>query len=138
MGRKKIKSDSLVVDGIKFRSKFETRVYKELKRQGIDFSYEPEKIVLQKSFKHVNPYYIDSVEYWDAVRRITYTPDFVAKIDNYKVYIEAKGWGTEKYVLKKKMFLDRIKDMKDVIFVEAHTIVGLRISLLKIKSLCLE
>lgn len=138
MNRKVTNADSRVYDGIKFRSKLEIGVYKELKKENIPFEYEPKKIVLQESFKPKNPYYIDSMEFWTKVRAITYTPDFIAKIDNYIVYIEVKGWETDRYVVKKKMFLNKIKDDENSIFVEVHTIRGLKNSILKIKSLCLE
>lgn len=138
MNRKVKNADYRVYDGITFRSKFEMSVYKELKKQNIEFKYEPEKITLQNGFKPASPYYIDSAEHWEKVRAITYTPDFIAKIDNYTVYIEAKGWETDRYIVKRKMFLDKIKDDKYSIFIEVHTIRGLKNSILKIKSLCLE
>lgn len=138
MNRKVRNADYRVYDGIEFRSKFEMSVYKELKKQNIEFKYEPEKITLQNGFKPASPYYIDSAEHWEKVRAITYTPDFIAKIDNYTVYIEAKGWETDRYIVKRKMFLDKIKDDKYSIFIEVHTIRGLKNSILKIKSLCLE
>lgn len=138
MNRKVINADHRVYDGIKFRSKFEVSIYKELKKQNIEFKYEPEKIVLQEGFKSLNPYYIDSMEHWEKVRAITYTPDFIAKIDDYTVFIEAKGWETDRYIVKRKMFLNKLKDEKNSIFIEVHTIRGLKNSILKIKSLCLE
>ena len=138
MNRKVTNADPHFYDGIKFRSKLEIGVYKELKKQKVEFEYEPKKIVLQEGFKPVNPYYIDSMEHWEKVRAITYTPDFIAKIDTYTVYIEVKGWETDRYVVKKKMFLNKIRNEKDSIFIEVHTIRGLKNSLIKIKSLCLE
>lgn len=138
MNRKVKNADYRVFDGIKFRSKLEISVYKELKKQDIEFEYEPEKIVLQEGFKPKSPYYIDSKEHWEKVRAITYTPDFVAKIDDYTVYIEVKGWETDRYIVKKKMFLNKIKDDDRSIFIEVHTIRGLKNSIIKIKSLCLE
>ena len=52
--------------------------------------------------------------------------------------MEVKGWATDRYVIKKKMFLNAIKDDPNSIFIEVHTIRGLKNSILKIKSLCLE
>lgn len=138
MNKKVRNANGLVYDGITFRSKFEMSVYKELKKQNIVFNYEPEKITLQNGFKPVSPYYIDSVEHWEKVRAITYTPDFIARIGKYTVYIEAKGWETDRYIVKRKMFLDKIKNSKYSIFIEVHTIRGLKNSILKINSLCLE
>lgn len=138
MNRKVINAGGLVYNGVKYRSKLEVSVCKELERQGLQFLYEPEKIILQEGFKSVNPYYIDSVEHWEKTRAITYTPDFVATIGKYTVYMEVKGWATDRYVIKKKMFLNAIKDNHNSIFIEVHTIRGLKNSILKIKSLCLE
>lgn len=136
MNKKVRNTGSWVYNNIRFRSKFEMRVYQEMEKQGVDFEYEPEKVLLLQGFKCANPYFIDSVEYTSKVRATTYTPDYKAKIGDYTVYIEAKGYCTDRYILKRKLFLDKIKDDKSVFFIEVHSIMALRNSLTKIRELC--
>ena len=78
-------------DGIKFKSKLETYVYKQLKAHNLKADYEPIKFELIPSFKFCGK----------TIRAMTYTPDFVG--DNF--IIEAKGFANETWPLKWKMFL---------------------------------
>lgn len=56
----------------KLRNKFETRLHRQLKRAGVSFTYEGEKI----------PYVLSG----------HYLPDFILNTPLGKVYIEAKGY----------------------------------------------
>lgn len=66
-----------IYDGIKFKSKLETYVYKQLKAHNLNAEYEPIKFELLPSFTFCGK----------KIRAMTYTPDFVG--DNF--IIEAKG-----------------------------------------------
>lgn len=77
-------------DGIKFRSRLETYIYKKLKENGIDADYEKHKFVLLQSFDFHD----------EKIREWTYTPDFVSP----KFILEAKGWGNDVWPVKCKMF----------------------------------
>lgn len=67
----------LTYEGIKFRSKLEVFTYKLLKKNNIKADYEKYKFTLLDSFRYNN----------EAVRKMTYTPDFVGK----EFVIECKG-----------------------------------------------
>lgn len=77
-------------DGIKFKSKLETYVYKQLKAHNLKAEYEPTKYELLPAFIFKEK----------KIRPITYTPDFV----NDKFIIECKGYPNEKFPLKLKLF----------------------------------
>lgn len=66
-----------VYDGITFKSKLETYVYKQLKAHNLKAEYEPIKFELIPAFTFCGK----------KIRAMTYTPDFVG--DNF--IIEAKG-----------------------------------------------
>jgi hypothetical protein len=116
---KKIKNATkLEIDGIKFKSNLEAYCYKHLKEADIDdFQYEQIKFVLQEPFTFSN----SSVELYERtvdgkkvrdfgevtsnIRAITYTPDFVMiRPDKTGYVIETKGFRTDQFTLKWKMF----------------------------------
>lgn len=90
-----------IYDGIKFKSKLETYVYKQLKAHNLKAEYEPIKFELVPSFTFCGK----------KIRPITYTPDFVG--DNF--IIEAKGRPNETFPIKWKLFLFSLfnKDLTD-------------------------
>ena len=79
-------------DGVKFRSKLETYIYKKLKENGIDAEYEKHKFILLKSFEFQG----------EKIREWTYRPDFVNLKDRF--IIEGKGWQNDLWPNKLKMF----------------------------------
>jgi hypothetical protein len=89
---KKIKNATEnIYDGIKFKSKLETYVYKQLKVNRIKAEYEPTKFELIPSFVFCGK----------KIRPMTYTPDFVG--DNF--IIEAKGMPNDVFPYKWKLFM---------------------------------
>lgn len=80
----------VVVDGILFRSKLEAYCYEKLKEAGIEAGYETVKYTLMHPFRFNG----------EAVRAITYTPDFVGE----KFIIECKGFANETFPIKWKLF----------------------------------
>lgn len=78
-------------DGIKFKSKLETYVYKQLKAHNLFVEYEPIKFILIPSFTF----------YGKKIRAMTYTPDFVG--NNF--IIEAKGKPNDVFPYKWKWFM---------------------------------
>lgn len=106
-------------DGTKFRSKLELFTYQKLLEAGIDdFSYEKDKFILQDAFEFPN----DSYEAFEStkdghktkgfnittnkIRSMSYLPDFT-KIDPLTKkgwIIEVKGWATDQFDLKWKLF----------------------------------
>lgn len=87
----KIKNASKVTyDGIDFRSKLESFMWKQLKDNKIYAEYEKHKYVLLKEFEWMG----------EKVREMTYTPDFVSPT----FIIECKGYPNEVWPIKLKLF----------------------------------
>lgn len=79
INKKVINATEVTVDGIKYRSKLESRCAQILKENNISFEYEPIKIE-----------YIPKFEYYgEKYRAAFYTPDFL--VDN-KYILEIKGF----------------------------------------------
>lgn len=135
---KKIKgAREVIFDNIKFKSKLELACYKRFKEAGLNFSYEPEKIVLWEGFKpSLVSIYLPKKESRGRYRsilekqtkkllNITYTPDFVVIKDKYKIYLDVKGMPNDTYPIKKKLFLKVLEDRNDdfnYLFIEPHNI----------------
>lgn len=86
-----------IYKGITFRSKLEASCAKLLDELGIEYKYEPFKIVLLPAFKYLNK----------SLREWAYHPDFV--IFN-NIIIEVKGFPNDIWGYKKKMILKYIVD----------------------------
>jgi hypothetical protein len=80
-----------IYDGIEFKSKLETYVYKQLKAHNLKAEYEPIKFELIPAFTFCGK----------KIRAMTYTPDFVG--DNF--IIEAKGRPNDVWPYKWKWFM---------------------------------
>ena len=106
-------------DGVKFKSGLELFAYKILQENEIPFTYQPDKTILLASFKISFDCYEDVGKIYrdeskkiikstkrfdkvDAVREISYTPDFMA-IDGSWI-METKGFATDSFPLRWKMF----------------------------------
>ena len=97
----KYKNKKVVVDNILFDSKKEANYYTKLKIlrdvgkiSGLRLQ---EKFILQPSFKLNGKTY----------RAITYVADFVYKDDKGMHVVDTKGYRTETYKIKKKLFMKR-------------------------------
>lgn len=89
--KSKIKNASKVTyDGIDFRSKLESFMWKQLQDNNIEAEYEKHKYVLLKEFEWMG----------EKVREMTYTPDFVSPT----FIIECKGYPNEVWPIKLKLF----------------------------------
>ena len=104
----KYHSKKVIVDGIEFDSKKEAKRYSELKlleRAGNIKELELQKVFeLQEGFKKNGKTY----------RKITYKADFYYFDNRAGKYIceDVKGFKTEVYKLKKKMFECKYKDLE--------------------------
>lgn len=105
----KYKSKKIEVDGITFSSKKEADYYCELKlrkqTKGIkDFSLQP-KFLLQEGYR--------DMQTGKKIRPIYYKSDFeIVHNDGSKEIVETKGFKTQVYKLKIKMFKLRYPDLK--------------------------
>lgn len=135
---KKIRgAKEVVFDNIKFKSRLELACYKKFKEAGLNFSYEPEKVVLWEGFKPsfisiYSPKKESRGRYTNALEQqpkkllnITYTPDFVVTKDKCKIYLDVKGIPNDTYPIKKKLFLKVLEERNDgfnYLFIEPHNI----------------
>jgi len=118
--QKVLNATKIEYKGIQFRSKLELFTYKQLQEADIKADYEKHKFVIEDGFKYKNPIYkkINSKKNGSSfkkgtelIRPITYTPDFVKLDSNKKGFIiEVKGFATEAFKLKWKLFLKYLND----------------------------
>lgn len=115
------------LDGVKFKSKLEQSVFRYLKDKGYEFSYEIDKIILQQSFKPTTLFLKKNkkkefIEDQTTIRAITYTPDFLVKVNNIDLYIEVKGFKTDSYNIKVKLFRKWLEGKDNIVFAEVTTL----------------
>lgn len=102
----KYNSRKTVIDGIIFDSKKEANYYCELKMLRMagavkDFELQV-PFVLQEGFRY----------FGKAIRPIKYIADFVVEYpDGHKEVVDVKGMRTKEYMLKKKMFEHKYRDV---------------------------
>lgn len=82
------------IDGIKFDSKFEGRVYEYLRDHQIPILDRQIRFILQDKFRYNG----------EAVRTIEYLPDFLIEYRWHKLYIDAKGMQDAQFKIKHKMW----------------------------------
>ena len=88
---KKVKNATpMVYNNIQFRSRLEVFCYKQLLKYNIEADYEKYKFTLLDGFRFNG----------EAVRKMTYTPDFVGK----EFVIECKGQMNDAFPLRWKLF----------------------------------
>lgn len=106
MRRHKYGARKTVIDNIAFDSKAEAQRYQQLKllkRSGAikDFQLQPEFVIYEGFTREGKKY-----------RPIVYRGDFLVTYpDGRQVVEDVKGAQTEAYKLKKKMFVDRYRDL---------------------------
>lgn len=115
-------------DGISFKSKNEARSYQLLKEAGFEPKYEDLKVILLETLrpKNIKVYLPDKnsnlVQYEQAFKCITYSPDFSFDYKGYLIIFEVKGYANDVYPYKRKLFIDYMeKHDKKVIFFETKT-----------------
>lgn len=89
----KYKNKKTEIDGIKFDSKLELNIYKEIIERGLQVELQP-KFLLQEKFM-LNK---------KAFRPIYYIGDFKLIINDEEYIIDAKGMETQVFKIKAKMF----------------------------------
>ena len=133
MYNKKVRNATVIeCDGIRFRSILEHKVYVELRDAGYEPEYESEKIVLLDTFEPEHTWYLDGepqVTKKGNNKKIvgkTYTPDFKLTVNFTDYYIEVKGHPNDVYTTTRKMFLKWLDSQDNKIFVEIHSVKGIR------------
>lgn len=118
-------------NGIDFKSQLEIDTYIALVSEGFNPEYEKTTYHLTKSKRFSIPIYDFHGDrklhkkVWGLnlykVQDIKYTPDFTFKINGIDVFVEAKGYPTEKYLYQKKLFFEWLeKNNPDSAFFEIH------------------
>lgn len=92
----------LTYKGIKFNSKLEVFMYKQLELLKTPFKYEGRSYTVFPGFTYQD----------EKIRPITYTPDF--RLDNYPVIIEVKGRPNDSFPLRLKLFKKTLIENNDV------------------------
>ena len=125
---KKIKNAKThTYNGIEFKSGLEVNVYKRIVQFGITPQYEGHKYIVWQGFKPSQPFFnkdktgnlkIQTTKVLD----ITYTPDFSFYYKGYLIIIESKGFATNEFLMKRKMFRKLLEDMGNVIYFEVHNL----------------
>ena len=87
--------------GIKFNSKLEVYMYRLLETLNTPFKYEGKSYTVLEGFTYRG----------EKVRPITYKPDF--RLDDLPVIIETKGFVSESFPLRFKLFKKSLIDSKD-------------------------
>ena len=103
----KYHSKKVVVDGVTFDSKREAQRYCELKL--LEKAGEIVNLTLQHKFMLQSPFKKNG----KTIREICYIADFVYQdARNFKIVVEdVKGFKTKEYLLKKKLFEYKFKDL---------------------------
>ena len=114
MENKKIKGATITeYDGMRFRSKLESKVAKYLKDNNISFEYEPFRLCLLPSMIYDG----------QTLKSVHYTPDF--KCGDF--LIEVKGYPNDSWSLKRKLIISTIeKNNLHYKFREIHNITDLQ------------
>lgn len=108
-------------------------MYNLLKESGLEFSYEPRPITLLEGFYPL-PWYEGTKEHTEKIRSMTYTPDFIVLHGNNCFILEVKGMPTDRYVVKRKLFLNYLKEIPNWHFFEVHTKKDMLFCIQKIKE----
>lgn len=96
----KYNSKKVIVDGITFDSKKESRRYTELKI--LEAAGEISDLTLQPEFVLLPPQYVDGK---CAERAVKYKADFMYTENGKTVVEDTKGFKTKDYVIKRKLML---------------------------------
>lgn len=121
--RKIANATPLSYHGIKFKSKLEVMTYRTLREKGIRAHYEPQAFRIWEGFYPKEKCWSKNstnnlVLAKDKVRDITYTPDFKFRYRGYTVYVESKGFETDTFKMKFKMFRKLMDNRKNVLIFE--------------------
>lgn len=139
VSKKKVRNAILTeYNGIKFKSRLELYCYKYSNSLGYTFLYEEFKTTIFHGGQCRCNIFIPNKENLigesnGKIRDITYSPDFYKCINNKNgeevlVIIETKGFATDAFVLKRKMFLMLMNEKygERLYYFEPHTQVQIR------------
>ena len=127
-------------NGIQFKSQLEVMTYKTLMQEGLNPEYEKHPYLIWEGFIPTIPFYTkntlkrkdkrctplsrNTMMAHKPVNGIVYMPDFYFEYEGKKVLIEVKGFETEIFKMKFKMFRKYLEEQPDkdaYIIWEIHT-----------------
>lgn len=139
--RRRVRSaNPMEYDGIKFKSLLEVMTYKTLIQEGFSPEYEKHPFLIWEGFIPTVPFFTkntlkrkdkrctvlsrNTMTVHKPVNGIVYTPDFYFEYNGKKILVEVKGFETEVFKIKFKMFRKYVEEMPDkdaYIIWEIHT-----------------
>lgn len=140
---KKVKNAvAKMYSGIQFKSLLEVRVFKALQEGGFNPEYEQTKFIIWNGFK-------PSVKFFDRDKKlgvlklqdkkilpITYTPDITFFYKGKLIIIEVKGFETDVFLIKRKLFRGYLEANKiDCLYFQIYDSSTLQQAITIIKSL---
>lgn len=125
--KKIVNATKTQINNIKFKSKLESVVYRELVKSNLPFTYEEEQITLFKGYYPTIPFYIKGKNGHLVLQTRKqldwkYTPDFIVNTSGWKFYIEAKGYQNDLWPYKRKLFIHTLLESTNVAFFEVHNL----------------
>jgi hypothetical protein len=142
-GNKKVKNAvAKTYSGIQFKSLLEVKIFKALQEAGFNPDYEQNKFTIWNGFK-------PSVKFFDRDKQsgvlklqekkilpITYTPDITFFHKGKMIIIEVKGFETDVFLIKRKLFRGYLEANKiDCLYFQIYDSLTLQQAIAIIKSL---
>ena len=137
MGSKVKNAKQVTFGGITFRSELECNVYKILVEAGFKPAYEKRLYTLIEPLSPTVPFFTKSKKSkknktlktnklkldMKELEPTTYLPDFTFKYKGYFIIVEAKGYKTDEYKIKIKLFrslMEKTKEFDKIMFFEVY------------------
>lgn len=139
--RKIINATPTEYNGVQFKSDLEKRVYIALMEMGVTPLYEGERFIYWEGLRPKVPFYCRYKQRatklhkagWvlkknqSALISMAYTPDFVFEYEGIKVIIEVKGYESDTFPIRKKLFRAYLETLDyPVVYAEIYTLKELR------------
>jgi len=120
-GNKKVRNASAHdYNGITFKSGLELAIFQALEGEKIHTEYEQHSYDVMEGFSSYVPIFSDCNKKKNTKRAsgkfkpIIYTPDFVVPLEHTTIIIEAKGFPSRDYPLRKKLFVNLLNKFQEV------------------------
>lgn len=126
MNKKVKNAKNTTYNGIKYRSTLEVTIKKTLNSLKIPSSYETLTFILSPEIKPNTRFYNRTKKKGfhlrnEKIPKITYTPDFIIKNGGMTIIIEAKGFETDSYKIKRNLFRKLINNRDDIVVFEVKS-----------------
>ncbi len=116
-------------DGYTFKSKLEYIIYTTIKEAGFNVEYESMRFCIQEGFDAV----VNLKR--ERIRPCYYRPDFVIRRGDVIFIIEAKGYPTDTWKLRRKLILKKLESEPNIVYFEVKSTAQMKEILNEIKHL---